>query len=219
MRDVVVVFSLMSTAVYVDGFNLYYGSLRKKPGCRWLDLDALCKNLLPSHDIQLIRYFTAKVNGTVDSNAPVRQQIYLRALRTIPHLEIHYGQFTTHEVWMQKVNPATGTPKKELVYKTEEKGSDVNLASQLLHDGFKKRCETAVIISNDSDLAEPVKIARYDLGMTVGVINPHLPRKKSQVLTRDANFFKQIREGAVKASQFADPLHDATGTFYKPASW
>ncbi len=208
----------MSTAVYVDGFNLYYGSL-KKPGCRWLDLDALCQKLLPKHDIQLIRYFTARVTGVVDQNAPVRQQMYLRALRTIPHLEIHFGQFTTHQTWMPLVNPPAQGSRKVLVFKTEEKGSDVNLASQLLHDGFKSRCDTAVIISNDSDLAEPVKIARYELGMTVGVLNPHPSRKKSQRLSADASFFKQIRDGAIKSSQFPATLHDATGTFHKPPSW
>lgn len=208
----------MSTAVYVDGFNLYYGSL-KKPGCRWLNLDALTRALLPSHDIQLIRYFTANVTGGFDQNAPIRQQIYLRALRTIPHLEIHLGQFTTHKVWMNLVNPPATGPRKALVFKTEEKGSDVNLASQLLFDGFKNRCDTAVIISNDSDLAEPVKIARYELGMTVGILNPHSPQKKSRVLSADANFFKQIREGAVKSSQFAPTLHDAIGTFHKPPAW
>jgi NYN domain len=206
------------TGVYVDGFNLYYGSLRK-PGCRWLDLDALCKNLLPSHDVQMIRYFTARVNGTSDPDAPIRQQIYLRALRTIPHLEIQFGQFTTHQVRLKLVNPPLIGPKKALVYKTEEKGSDVNLASRLLCDAFEKRFDTAVIISNDSDLAEPVRIARFELGVKVGVLNPHPPRSKSQVLSADANFYKQIREGAVKASQFAPTLVDATGTFHKPASW
>jgi uncharacterized LabA/DUF88 family protein len=209
----------MSTAVYVDGFNLYYGSLKGKPGCRWLDLDALCKKLLPNHDVQLIRYFTARVNGISDVNAPVRQSTYLRALKTIPHLAIHYGQFRTHPVWLPLANPPATGQKKAQVLKTEEKGSDVNLASQLLHDAFRKRCDIAVIISNDSDLAEPVKIARYELGITVGVMNPHLPRKKSQVLTADANFFKQIREGVIKSSQFAPTLHDSTGTFHKPTSW
>jgi uncharacterized LabA/DUF88 family protein len=209
----------MSTAVYVDGFNLYYGSLKGKLGCRWLDLDELCKKLLPTHDIGMIRYFTARVNGISDDNAPVRQDAYLRALRTIPHLEIHYGQFRTHPVWLPLAHPPAAGPKKAQVLKTEEKGSDVNLASQLLHDAFRKRCDIAVIISNDSDLAEPVKIARYELGLTVGVMNPHLPQKKSRVLTADASFFKQIREGAIKASQFPTTLHDSVGTFHKPNSW
>lgn len=41
----------MRTNVYVDGFNLYYGAVRKTP-YRWLNLDALFKLLLPKNTIQ-----------------------------------------------------------------------------------------------------------------------------------------------------------------------
>jgi hypothetical protein len=46
----------MRTNVYVDGFNLYYGSL-KGTQYRWLDLEAMCTQLLPPprHDVQRIR--------------------------------------------------------------------------------------------------------------------------------------------------------------------
>jgi len=67
------------------------------------------------------------------------------------------------------VNP----PKKVFVDKTEEKGSDVNLASHLLRDAYNRNFEVAVLITNDSDLAEPVKIVRQELGLPVGVLNPH----------------------------------------------
>jgi hypothetical protein len=50
--------------------------------------------------------------------------------------------------------------QKVWVDKTEEKGSEVNLASHLLRDAFSKRFEVAVLITNDSDLAEPVRIVR-----------------------------------------------------------
>jgi len=43
------------------------------------------------------------------------------------------------------------------VIKTEEKGSDVNLATHLLHDAHRGWFEAAVIVSNDSDLLEPIK--------------------------------------------------------------
>jgi len=105
------------------------------------------------------------------------------------------------------------------VIKTEEKGSDVNLASHLLLDAFRQRCDTVVIISNDSDLTEPVRIARYELGVRVGVINPHPAKKRSRVLSADASFFKQLRATALAASQFPTPMHDATGTFHKPTGW
>ena len=79
--------------VYIDGFNLYYGCLKGTP-YKWLDLDALCRRLLPKHEIQRIRYFTALVSARPgDPQQPIRQEIYLRALRTIPHLSIHLGRF------------------------------------------------------------------------------------------------------------------------------
>ena len=66
------------------------------------------------------------------------------------------------------------TPRKKVwVDKTEEKGSDVNLASHLLRDAFLKQFEVAVLISNDSDLAEPVRIVAQELKFAVGIINPH----------------------------------------------
>jgi len=77
------------TYVYVDGFNLYYGALRRGPH-RWLDLERLCQLLLARHTIGAIRYFTALVSArTGDPGQPVRQQLYLRALATSPKVSIH----------------------------------------------------------------------------------------------------------------------------------
>ena len=76
------------------------------------------------------------------------------------------------------------------VIRTEEKGSDVNLATHLLLDGFGARCDAPVAISNDSDLAEPIRVAESELGMTVGVVNPHPARRRSRAL--NSTFFKLI---------------------------
>ena len=74
----------MVTNVYIDGFNLYYGSLKGTP-YKWLDLAELSSVLLPQDTISRIRYFTAQVNARPhDPQQPVRQQTYLRALPTIP---------------------------------------------------------------------------------------------------------------------------------------
>jgi hypothetical protein len=59
------------------------------------------------------------------------------------------------------------------VDKTEEKGSDVNLASHLLRDAYGRRFEVAVLVTNDSDLAEPVRIVAQEIGLPVGLLNPH----------------------------------------------
>ncbi len=209
----------MSTNVYIDGFNLYYGCVKDTP-YRWLNLEALCRRLLPREQINRIRYYTARVTDRPNSpGGPVRQETYLRALRTLPSVSIHFVHFLTNRTTMPLADqPARGRRVVE-VLKTEEKGSDVNLASHLLLDGFRKDYETAVILSNDSDLSEPVRIARHELGRRVGIVNPHHTRRRSRELSQEAHFFKQIRESSLRDCLFPDTLTDATGRFHKPKGW
>ncbi len=98
---------------------------------------------------------------------------------------------------------------------TEEKGSDVNLAAHLLLDAFQKANDVAVVISNDSDLRVPIRIAEQELGIRVGIINPHPPEYRSRVLR--GTFFKQLRPSVLAECQLPDTLVDAHGEFHKPA--
>ena len=210
----------MITNLYVDGFNLYFGAMKGMGGgYKWLDLAALGARLLPKDQVNRIRYFTAKVGARPhDPQQPQRQQTYFRALRTIPNLTIHEGYYSTHPKWRPLAHPSSPpAPQYAEVLLTEEKGSDVNLATYLLMDAFKQDCEAAVVITNDSDLAEPLKLARTELGVTIGVVNPHPPKFRSRDLT--CTFFKQLRASAVKGCQFPIQLTDAQGTFQKPATW
>jgi uncharacterized LabA/DUF88 family protein len=212
---------LVRTHVYIDGFNLYYGAVKGTP-YRWLDVARLCTLLLPRHSITAIRYFTARVKGTPsDPDQTIRQEVYLRALRTLPGLTIHFGHFLQHPVSM----PLAGNPSQRVrVLKTEEKGSDVNLASHLLNDAHMGRFEAAVIVSNDSDLCEPIRIVKDELGLGVGVLCPHQGQPKrrgrpSVMLRRLATFFKPIRASVLQASQFSASLSDMNGAFHKPVVW
>ena len=45
----------------------------------------------------------------------------------------------------------------------EEKGADVSLASNLIHDAHRGLFDRAVIISNDSDLAEALRIVKEEV--------------------------------------------------------
>jgi uncharacterized LabA/DUF88 family protein len=201
--------------VYIDGFNLYYGAVKNSP-YRWLDLQALCQRMLPNDNIQSIKYFTATVSARPhDPQKPLRQQIYLRALQTIPNLSIILGHFLTHSCRM--VVTGTNPPQKVWVDKTEEKGSDVNLAAHLLRDAFNGLFEVAVLITNDSDLLEPVRIVRQDLKLAVGILNPH--QHHSAVLQPQATFMKRIRQSDLAACQFPAIMQDAKGRFHKPAIW
>ena len=207
----------MRTAVYIDGFNLYYGSLKKTP-FKWLDINKLCHLLLPNHKIDKIKYFTARVNSRInDPVLPNRQQTYLRAISTLPNVEIIFGHFLSQEISLPMAGYPPNNQKFVKVIKFEEKGSDVNLATHLLNDGYKKEYEVAVLITNDSDLLEPVRIVRDELKLAVGIINPH--KRPSRVLIKYATFIKKIRKGVLAASHFPDKLQDSTGIFHKPNKW
>lgn len=212
----------MKTNVYVDGFNLYYGCLKGTPH-RWLDLDASCRASFPPPRNQLnhIRYFTAHVTARPSNPLqPRRQQIYLRALRTIPHPTIHLGSYLSKPVRMPiHPSPATG-PKTVQVVKSEEKGSDVNLAAYLLVDAFDDDYEVAVVVSNDSDLAEPSRLVRQKFKKKVLVLHPCGPgRSPSIELRRVATKSLIVDASLLPGCQFPTTLTDAHGTIHKPARW
>jgi hypothetical protein len=172
--------------------------------------------MLPNDQIQHISYFTAQVSARPhDPQQPARQQVYLRALRTLPNFKIVFGHFLTHSCHM--VLTGSNPAQKVWVDKTEEKGSDVNLASHLLRDAFKGAFELAVLITNDSDLAEPVGIVRRDLQLPIGILNPH--QHHSATLRPQATFVKRIRQADLAACQFPPVMTDAKGQFYKPNTW
>ena len=207
----------MKTFVYVDAFNLYYGAVKDTP-YKWLDLQALCRIMIPRNTVVCIKYFTARVQPrATDPGQPTRQNVYIRALQTIPNLQIIYGHYLSHVVWMPLAFPVTGQKSFVQVIRTEEKGSDVNLASHLLMDAFNKAFDCAVIVSGDSDLCAPIRVVLSQFHKTVGVINPQ--KTPCKTLQTTARLYKHIREAALQASQFPPVLTDAVGIFHKPSSW
>jgi uncharacterized LabA/DUF88 family protein len=206
---------MANVCIYIDGFNLYYRALKGTPYL-WLDVGALCAAVLPNDKIIGIKYFTAHVSARPgDPGKPIRQQTYFRALKTIPALTIHLGQFKRRSARM----PLSNTTPTRLVWvdRTEEKGSDVNLASHLLLDGFRRAYDLPVVLSNDSDLETPVRMVKEELKLPIGIINPDPVRPS--MLKGAATFIKRIRQSHVMAAQFPTAMTDASGSFTKPATW
>ncbi len=106
------------------------------------------------------------------------------------------------------------------VMRTEEKRSDVNLASLLLLDCFNNEFEEAVVISNDSDLTLPIEIVVNEFKKDVLVINPHDRERLSKELVNVAtSFYGQINKKLLAESQFPTELRDSKGIIRKPSSW
>jgi hypothetical protein len=255
----------MRTWVYIDGFNLYYAI--RNSGCKWLNIKTLSETTMPAGTvIEKLKYYTARVSGATDPDQPRRQHIYLNALRTLPEVEIFYGQFLAKAIWRPLLNlpvgdraiqhggdsstlppgnhvvepdpgivgnahetlpvnkygksnkvktPATNTVKV-LVHAMEEKGSDVNLASHLINDGWANRYEAAVVISNDTDLVEPIRIVFQELKKPVTILCPS-SFGAAKPLASVATHVRHIHAAHLKASCFPDTLPGTTIT--KPVEW
>ena len=94
----------------------------------------------------------------------------------------------------------------------------MNLAVHLLHDGHLGRYDAAVVISNDSDLQEAVRLVRDELLLPIGVVSPH--GKVTKKLLSVSTFTRPIRKGHLVASQFPATIPDAGGrTIRKPKRW
>jgi hypothetical protein len=217
----------MRTNVYVDGFNLYYRLLKASPHLKWLNLKALAVEVLqPQNQIQAVRYYTARVSGRFDPTAPARQQLYLDALQTIPEISIHMGNFLVTKPWAGMVHPpqfrggtvpicASPFPDVVKVWKTEEKGSDVNLGTHLVRDACRGDFEAAAVLSNDTDLIEPIRIVTQEIGLPVGLLCP--VSQPAAGLVGVASFLRHIRTQHLLVSQFPDFVPGPN--VQRPTSW
>lgn len=192
--------------------------------------------------VEKVTLFTAVLNSAADPGAYARQAIYLKALqmhRAVDHIE--YGVFIEKTkkrplaVGMTGGRPNIVRPGPPLLVRDpsgvplggcdflvevadrEEKGSDVNLASHLLIDALSGAMDAAVVISNDSDLALPVREVRQK--MSVGTVNPD-----GQVIAKSlrppagpgtGHWFHRLTLTELQAHQLPDPC----GPFAKPGTW
>ena len=219
--------SVARTIVYIDGFNLYYRALKGTPH-KWLDIEAMSRAVLPHRcDIQRVNYYTAHISGRVDAGAPRRQHAYLRAIATLPKVAIHYGNFLVSHKWAGLVQPPDFRPPTTLppgaapqvacVWKTEEKGSDVNLGVHLVRDAFKGAFDLAAVLTNDTDLVEPIRIVTQEIGLPVTLLTPIA--KPATSLTQVATGIRHIRP-YIGPCQLPNPiLVPGKRPISKPVEW
>ncbi len=218
----------MKTSVFIDGYNLFYGAL-KGTQYKWLDLKLLCQNLLPPEcEIVSIDYYTAMVK-----NAPgklQRQEAYLRALKAhIPEFRYTLGRHQITEKLMPTAVPSGQDSKGKITYsrgspvlviKSEEKKSDVNLAVDIVNLAWKGTYDCAVLISNDSDLATPLLLAK-NMGKQIGLATT--VGKPAAGLKKIPHFHRHITTSLLKNSQLPltieKPNSEPVIYYRKPNEW
>ncbi|MFH1738952.1 MAG: NYN domain-containing protein, partial [bacterium] len=201
---------------YIDGLNLYYGAVKKTP-YRWLNLKAFVEAILPSiYRIIRVNYYTAPVSHIVDPGAPKRQKILFDALKTVPEIEIHKGRMAPRTKRGTLVEP----PHTLVTIRAlEEKGSDVNLASHLVRDAFQGSFDVAAVVTNDTDLVEPIRIVTQETCLPVILICPNVYARRpvAASLKEVATEVRRAREGHLVVAQFPDVIPGTN--IKKPSGW
>lgn len=230
---------------YIDGFNLYKGSLERRPDCKWLDIVGLCRFLEPEADLGTVYYFTAPVKSRyLGDRASDRQATYLRVLKH-SGVQIIRGKFRKDARWHRLasmkleefVQPELAAhlgltrvairgswkraepdvPMTKVVI-LGEKGSDVNLASYLLRDAYQGKIDKALIITGDSDLTIPVLFTKNE-GVPVHVVVPG-DGQNSASLKAAASSLTRLDVNLLRSNQFPESyITPVGGNIQKPVSW
>ena len=84
---------------------------------------------------------------------------------------------------------------------------------------MEKNFQVAIIVSNDGDLAEAVRLVHKEHNIPVGILNPQMiaAKKMAFQLNKLASFRGMIAVADLKACQLPDPI---PGTkIHKPSKW
>lgn len=232
---------VLRTRIYVDGYNFYYGRLKRTP-YKWLDPIALFeKSILPSVlyrradqvckfqlDALALKYFTAPIlrNFASAPDSVSSQATYLRALEAhcAGKLDIIRGYYDDRKARAYRVVdgvPPTQCEKVE-IWKLEEKQSDINLALHAYRDAMSKQVDQVVIVTNDTDLVPALRLIKEDTGVVVGLVVPTIDsvRQANADLVKYSSWVRRhITDDELAASQLPLVVPSGRAASHKPVSW
>lgn len=233
----------LKTAVYVDGYNFYYGRIRGS-AYKWLDLVALFEQILhvqdPAFELKVVQYFTAPALPRFASHgmaSEIAQSAYIRALqaRHGDRFTVTLGEHSYSRNGVAMPAYIDGQPfdrtQRVRVWRLEEKKTDVNLALAIYRDAAAERFDQVVVATNDRDVEPALQALREDFPkMAIGVITPARPagsdeavgpRRVSTSLARHADWTRQhIRDEELAAAQLPKKVSPpGKKAIVKPDHW
>lgn len=216
------------TAFIIDGFNLYHSVKNASAdssgtSTRWLDINALCDSYLHlvgnGAQTQGIYYFSALAHhlSSVNSGVVQRHQSFIRCLSSTG-IRVELARFKKKDISFRTYSElgdiCSGTLKRH-----EEKETDVAIATKLFELLISDQCDTAILVTGDTDLAPACRTAsRLFPDKTIGFAFPY--KRKNKELAKLTSLSFNIDKRHYAAHQFPDPFKLADGTeIYKPPSW
>ena len=163
-------------AVYVDGFNLFFGIRSKNPKAVNFDVASYVQGRLGSNQrLASVRYYSAPLVGNPEAERA--QKRYFAALRA-SKVEVILGRFQQKTIHCEHCGQS--------IPSFEEKMTDVNIAVDVLADGLMDQYDVAILVTADSDLVPPIKkLARCAKKKRTVVCFP--PNRVSKALKHNAH--------------------------------
>jgi 6-hydroxy-3-succinoylpyridine 3-monooxygenase len=230
----------LRTRVYIDGYNLYYGCL-KGTSYKWLDLLMLFEqHILPSSTPPgkrsallplAVKFFSAKIleKAAKAHDSVSSQARYHTALRKLygDRVELIEGYYSLIESKAKIVDAAEPNkwPREchdVLVWKLEEKQSDVNLALHAYHDAITGQVDQVVIVTNDTDIAPALAMIRAHTSIVIGLVVPakqHIRMPNSELSDKAHWIRSHITDAELAASQLPRVIVSGKKPTIKPESW
>jgi uncharacterized LabA/DUF88 family protein len=155
-----------------------------------------------------IKYFTSRI--TNQPSKQKRQTTYIEALETTG-INIIYGLYKAKEIECNNCGHNWAI--------SNEKQTDVNIATHLLIDAFNDKYDTAILISGDSDLVLPIKaVLNHFNKKTVSVFFP--PERHNITVAGAAKGSQIIGKKKIKDHQFPLQVTKSDGyILIKPEGW
>lgn len=228
--------SSLRTKVYIDGYNLYYGCLKGSEH-KWLDLHTLfARHILPSSspakcDLLGIKYFTAAIldKAAKAPDSVSSQSRYHTALRKTHPTEIEiitgYYSMTQAKAKLVDQDDPNKWPRDchdAIIWKLEEKQSDVSLALHAYHDAVRGDLDQVVFVTNDTDIVPALQMIRDFTSVQIGLVVPTRDHQRipNTDLTELAHWVRtHITDIELANSQMQKVVHGGKKPTIKPQGW
>jgi uncharacterized LabA/DUF88 family protein len=205
----------------IDGFNLYHSLVEASrtlngASTKWLNIHSLCRSTLhiigQKAVVETIYYFSALADHrTKHDPGTVRRHLDLIRCLKDTGIKVELGRFK------EKMVHCNGC--KQITRHYEEKETDVAISVKLMEILMKGECDTAVLMTGDTDLAPAVRAAKRLFPSTkICFAFPY--GRKNRELAQLAHTAFSFNAKSYVTHQFPDPVVLRNGVkIIKPPSW
>ena len=168
--------------IFIDGSNVYFDWNKVNPGTQ-LDIEKyieLVKGKYPNVDFIRTYYFTSQTTTNT---------FFLQQINKLPYVEVKTGRLQNKTIDLSKysiVCKSCGSAVTETITTQTDKGTDVNIAVEMLLHAFNHSYDLAVLASRDADFVGVTKILK-NLGRNVELVLFEGVKNNAQDLSEDVD--------------------------------